>query len=745
MGVLGINKFRVLQYSSSYAFPRFSNEYKAILNEAIASYGVQSLPSLTDQYIQNQIIVEAKASSPNIWDKSDIIYFYRGTGSREFKLINWKDPSGNKALVKYNFSNTVNIPFTLQFETTGLRGDGLGMLICDHDFSTLPNFKQDDASFFFDIVADHPSSGSTYMTILGPATNGDPDYYGAGHIFNYRHKLNSPSSLGLMVHTTTPAPNLFSLHRESPDTLRASNNTTTQTRTSTPSQAIPSGQDLGIMGKNHDWVSADYSRGKMQAGFVIFGANLHGSQQDVIDIFKTNKVAGYTIYETIANAYNDRVEVAAGRVEGIPNLVDKITSLDNSESLVLIPSGYKIGGIYPQVPTIGTSDITGFTRSTTKTRLNSGSKVETVGINVPLIEFNNDIPSLLIDGGTTNYVPYSEAIESWDALSSNLTVTNDGTLFRGFPTRKVVANNGVTGQAKCTPSVTNSAGYYYTVRFYVKATGGLRYMAFSARGTTVPSAYFSVIDLVNGTIDVSGQENIGRISDVGNGWYEVILMHQAGTGMTSIALEPLGTSVAATGTLVGDGLKGFYLAQVHQDLNRDSGGCWYPNPYIKTNGSSVTTTTDTFLLNVPTITTEFTLYFEAKLKGYSGNYNFPILRLKSSDDQHFVHFHASSLNNIEPGSMDTGIYTWGTVSVNNSGGNETEYKKYVIVGSGTTISFFIDGQFKETVTGFSGISNLSQLESKTGTPFWHMQVAFKEIKLWDTAKSDADAIILTTL
>jgi hypothetical protein len=55
-----------------------------------------------------------------------------------------------------------------------------------------------------------------------------------------------------------------------------------------------------------------------------------------------------------------------------------MSGLFNKASLVLVPSGYKSGKVYSEVPTNGDGDLT-FTRASSATRVNSDGEIEVVG------------------------------------------------------------------------------------------------------------------------------------------------------------------------------------------------------------------------------------------------------------------------------------------------------------------------------------------------------------------------------
>jgi hypothetical protein len=99
----------------SLRYPYFEVEYQAILDEA-RSLGY-TLPTFEEQENQNAILADMK--STGVWYDLDCFYWFKHSGSSDFKLINWKDPSGTKA-TEFNFPT---------FNTNGVQGNGTSAYI----------------------------------------------------------------------------------------------------------------------------------------------------------------------------------------------------------------------------------------------------------------------------------------------------------------------------------------------------------------------------------------------------------------------------------------------------------------------------------------------------------------------------------------------------------------------------------------------------------------------------------------
>jgi hypothetical protein len=79
-------------------------------------------------------------------------------------------------------------------------------------------------------------------------------------------------------------------------------------------------------------------------------------------------------------------------------------SLLENASLVITPNAYNSGKIYAVKPTDGSGDLT-VARASTKTRVNPSQLIETIGTNVPSIDYTGGgCPSILVEPQRTNLV-----------------------------------------------------------------------------------------------------------------------------------------------------------------------------------------------------------------------------------------------------------------------------------------------------------------------------------------------------
>jgi hypothetical protein len=122
-----------------------------------------------------------------------------------------------------------------------------------------------------------------------------------------------------------------------------------------------------------------------------------------------------------------------------------MSGLFNEASLVLVPSGYKSGKVYSEVPTNGDGDLT-FTRASSATRVNSDG---------------------LIEKARTNLVLYSEQFDNAAWFKASTTVTAN---YAPSPNGSTTADRIVFTSSSS--YVLQSFSGIYTASIYVKGTAG---------------------------------------------------------------------------------------------------------------------------------------------------------------------------------------------------------------------------------------------------------------------------------
>jgi hypothetical protein len=119
-----------------------------------------------------------------------------------------------------------------------------------------------------------------------------------------------------------------------------------------------------------------------------------------------------------ADSYSARVLADGGTIEAL-SCVAGASDLLQTASLLLIPSGYKASKLYSQIPTSGLGDLT-LTRASDATRVNSSGAIETMGSNVPRLDYSfASCPMVIMETQRTNLVfPSATATTQTRAVTS---------------------------------------------------------------------------------------------------------------------------------------------------------------------------------------------------------------------------------------------------------------------------------------------------------------------------------------
>lgn len=238
-------------------------DYQAIINEATAlGYG---LPSADDQNIQSQVVASLKSSG--VWQKADVIYYFKGSGSKEFKLINWKNPTGPKA---------VESGGSLTWSNTGATGDGIALINTNFNLSVgSHNYAQNDAGIYINVTQAH----TTKFGMVGNDHN-SADY----NDVDMRNKLqrqyiNSDGSQAPLF--SFAGIGLFGASRNSTTTQILSIGTVTTTVNL--NSGIEGTQNFTLFGWGGN--TSDANRFDGEISYALFGADMSANLSDIETAF----------------------------------------------------------------------------------------------------------------------------------------------------------------------------------------------------------------------------------------------------------------------------------------------------------------------------------------------------------------------------------------------------------------------------------------------------------------------------
>ena len=192
-------------------------------------------------------------------------------------------------------------------------------------------------------------------------------------------------------------------------------------------------------------------------------------------------------------------------------------------SLALIPSGVKASKVYSVLPTDGTGDFD-FTRSGNATRINSEGLIETVGSNVPRLNYPlidgvvSGCPSLLLEPERQNLVRWNNDLSNtvWESGQvskfANQTISPDGTM-NASKVAVTLENNTHWVQQTFAIGVND-----VTISAYVKNIDA-DFIQVTNAGNA--NAYVN-FDIQNGTIGTYGSAMLNpKIEKLPNDWYRI--------------------------------------------------------------------------------------------------------------------------------------------------------------------------------------------------------------------------------
>ena len=256
-------------------------------------------------------------------------------------------------------------------------------------------------------------------------------------------------------------------------------------------------------------------------------------------------------------------------------------------NLYLLPTAYKAGKVYSVLPADGVGDFD-FSRATTATRINKDGLIETVGSNIPRLNYPmidgvvSGCPSLLLEPQRTNLFTHSEDFSNTSWNKGNLTViANQAISPDGSQNADEITPDATTGTIRIWQTKTTSTTTY-SLSFFVKYNGK-QYVQLLF-GSLFNSVDFSNFDLINGTVTLG----TGEIESYGNGWYKISLTASLNAATDQVYLWSIDSATSSRGaSSTGNGSDGLYIwgAQLEEQS--------YATSYIPTNGSTVTRDAET--------------------------------------------------------------------------------------------------------------------------------------------------------
>ncbi|MDO5981444.1 fibronectin type III domain-containing protein [Flavivirga spongiicola] len=376
----------------SISFAQFDMSYQAILDEATTQG--YALPSTADQAIQNQVIVSTKANG--IWASSDLILYFKGSGDKNFKLINWKNPTGPKA-TEDDFGGA------LTWGATGVKGDGLNLINTRFNpTSSGLNYLQNDAGVYVKVTQAY----TTKHNIFGNAK------VSINTIFS-RPEINSDGSLPPVF--TFPGTGLFGLSRNNATTYIVSVDSALTTLTH--SSGSNTNEELKALGYG-TVLTSNYTRFDGEVAYVIIGSDMSDKLSDMATAFETT--SGDTQAPT-ASTLSSTSQTST--------TVDLSWAGATDNAAVTGYKVYKDAVLETTLGNVSSYQVTGLTAATaynfTVTALDAASN-ESVVSNTVVITTDSASNNIFLEGNAANLNNDADTIGSCTGVGVDITSVSNG-------------------------------------------------------------------------------------------------------------------------------------------------------------------------------------------------------------------------------------------------------------------------------------------------------------------------------
>ena len=416
--------------------------------------------------------------------------------------------------------------------------------------------------------------------------------------------------------------------------------------------------------------------------------------------------------------------------------------------LQIIATGGFVGSIdNVSVKEVINADFT-FTRNDAGTRVNASGNIESVGVDLPRIDYLGGTGSLLLEPEATNTATDSNDFTTGSifitsgnpgvdggVLTSNQTTSPDGT---NNAWKLVDSNNGNIGVTSFRFYSTNvTSGNFNTISLFVKKQGNNDWFYINVGGYDFPTNN-TFFNISNGTLGNVGADVTASIDDYGNGWYRISVTFQTTTDVQGAVQLRLASSNGGQSVLR-DGTNGAYIygLQAESHATRE-----YATSYIPTSGSVVTRAADlaldagsSDLIN----STEGVLYLEVAALT-SINY-FESITLSDGGPQNRIRFQLLSI--LNKGAVQVQVGGVNQMFRNVDFTDITDFNKVAIKYKQNDFSVWLNGV--KIYTDTSGtIPTLSELNFSSGSNFNTFNGKVKCVAVFKEALTDAELTCLTT-
>jgi hypothetical protein len=427
-----------------------------------------------------------------------------------------------------------------------------------------------------------------------------------------------------------------------------------------------------------------------------------------------------------------------------------MSNLLEKASIITTPTAYSDGVLHSVKPSESPyADFT-FTRNDAGTRVNASGNIESVGVDLPRIDYRGGSGSLLLEQEATNTATDSNDFTTGDIFeeSNNPTLTSailtsqqatspDGTNNAWKLVDNNSSNSGVTGLKYGGTSL--GLNNYNTLSLFVKKQGNNDFIYISSKNYDSGASGNTWFNISNGTLGNVNSNHTASIDDYGNGWYRCSITFQATTDLIGQIQIYLATSNGNV-SITRDGTNGVYIygLQAESHATRE-----YATSYIPTSGSVQTRGADlaTDAGSSDLISsTEGVFYLE--VAALTSINNFESISLSNGGVTERIRFQFLNTLNRAAVQIQVGGVSQAFKHIDFT--DITDFNKVAIKYKQNDFSVWLNGV--KIYTDTSGtIPSLNQLNFSSGSNFNPFQGKIKCVAVFKEALTDAELTCLTTI
>ena len=417
-----------------------------------------------------------------------------------------------------------------------------------------------------------------------------------------------------------------------------------------------------------------------------------------------------------------------------------MSNLLDQASIILTATSYDVSKVLCVKPSAAPYGDFDFSRATEASRINSSGLIETVGINIPRINYENGCGSLLFEPQSTNLITQSELFSdaSWTKIATTVSSNSTTSPSGGINASTIVSTNATSEQYLDVGGLSVTSGDSYNLCCFVKKKD---YDYFLIRFTGVGGAFVAsnaFFDINNGTLGTVDSGLVGSITDYGNGWYRcsatIVASATTVSGKVRLQLASSDNSEA----IVGDGTSGTFVWGTQFEAQS------YSTSYIPTEGTTKTRNQDlcTNGGDVSLISsTEGTLY--AEIAALADDLTFRSISLSDGSTNNVVTIRYRTNSNR----IQVFVFSGGVLQFSKSFDvtNILDFNKVAISYNQSDFNYWVNGVKRENSTSGNTPIGMNKLSFDAGGGSYPFFGKTKCLAVWKESLSDTELTELTTI